>query len=124
MFLLDLYRFCEGYEKFNRQHLAVFIYKHRECERLAKAAGVTPRYFASSASKEFCARMMTSGYLDGVNNWYWSKGSQKRPFEFHFNCYGGDEDVYTSDMMNIGDMCDHELFGKLGCNRRDNQMQF
>jgi hypothetical protein len=124
MFLLDLYRFCESYEKFNRQHIARFIFKHRECERLARAANVTPRYFASSASKEFCARMMTAGYLDGVNNWYWSKGSQKRPFEFHFNCYGGEEDKYTWQMMNIEAMSDDELFGKPDCNRRDNQMQF
>ncbi|AQY55324.1 hypothetical protein HOR71_gp28 [Escherichia phage vB_EcoS_ESCO41] len=124
MFLLDVYRFCEGYKKFNRQHLAVFIYKHRECERLAKAAGVTPRYFASSASKEFIARCMGEGYLDGVNNWYWSKGAQKRPFEFHFRCYGGENDSYTWEMMNIEKMSDNELFGKPGCNRRDNQMQF
>lgn len=68
--------------------------------------------------------MMTSGYLDGVNNWYWSKGSQKRPFEFHFSCYGGEEDQYTWQMMNIEKMSDDELFGKPDCNRRDNQMQF
>ncbi|AKJ74058.1 hypothetical protein SP36_86 [Salmonella phage 36] len=39
MFLLDLYRFCESREKFNRQELARFIFRHRECERLAKMRG-------------------------------------------------------------------------------------
>lgn len=110
MFLLDLYKFCESYQKFNRQHLAQFIFKHRECDRLAKAANVTPRYFASSASKEFVARMMGLGYLDGVSLWYWSKGAQKRPFEFDFNCYGGEEDRYTWEMMNVDKLSDDELF--------------
>lgn len=67
---------------------------------------------------------MSEGYLDGVNNWYWSNGAQKRPFEFHFRCYSGENDRYTCEMMNIDRMSDNELFGKPGCNRRDNQMQF
>ncbi|UGO53135.1 hypothetical protein HAZELMIKA_45 [Klebsiella phage vB_KaeD_HazelMika] len=116
MFLLDIYRFCESYEKFNRQHLAVFIFKHRECERLARAAGVTPRFFASSASKEFCARMMGLGYLWGENRWYGAKGAQKRPFEFDFRCYGGEKDRYTWEMMSIEKLSDEELFGKARAN--------
>ena len=112
MFLLDLYRFCESYNRFSRQNLATFIFKHRECERLARAAGVTPRFFASSASKEFLARMMGMGYIDGVNLSYWSRGAQKRPFEFDFHCYGGENDRYTWEMMNVDKLSDKELFGE------------
>lgn len=54
--------------------------------------------------------MMSAGYLDGVNNTYWSNGSQKRPFEFNFNCFGGESDQYTSEMMNVDKMSDDELF--------------
>ncbi|ATE86138.1 hypothetical protein Sd1_gp72 [Shigella phage Sd1] len=110
MFLLDVFKFCESYERFNRQHLAVFIYRHKDCERMAKAAGVTTRYFASSASKEFLARCMTAGYIDGVNGNYWSKGSTKRPFGFSFRCLNGEIDKYTNDMMTIKEMTDDQLF--------------
>ncbi|MCF0178672.1 MAG: hypothetical protein HUJ97_00300 [Bacteroidales bacterium] len=110
MFLLDVFKFCESYEKFNRQHLAVFIYRHKDCERMAKSAGVTTRYFASSASKEFLARCMTEGYIDGSGGWYNSKGSRKRPFGFSFRCFGGDKDSYTNEMMTIGEMTDDQLF--------------
>ena len=116
MFILDLYRWCESYSHFNRQHIAKFIYQHRECERLAKAANVTTRFFASSPSKEFCARMMTMGYLSGKNGVYASTGSQNRPFEFDFNCFGGENDRYTWEMMNIEKLSDDELFSGPGAN--------
>ncbi|HEF0535422.1 hypothetical protein [Escherichia phage ES] len=110
MYLLDLYNFCEGYKNFNRQHLARFIYKHKDCARMAKAAGVDERYFASSCSKEFMARMLTAGYLDGVNGVYWCKGSIKRPFQFEFMSLEGRSSDYVSEMMNIANMSDDELF--------------
>lgn len=110
MFLLDIYNFCEGYKNFNRQHLARFIYKHKDCARMSKAAGVDERYFASSCSKEFVARMLTAGYLDGVNGVYWSKGSSKRPFQFEFMSLDGKSSDYVSEMMNIASMSDEELF--------------
>ncbi|UXQ90344.1 hypothetical protein [Escherichia phage TR2] len=110
MFLLDVYKFCEGYRNFNRQHLARFIYKHKDCARMAKAAGVDERYFASSCSKEFMARMLTAGYLDGVNGVYWSKGSGKRPFQFEFMSLEGKSSAYVNEMMNIATMSDEELF--------------
>ncbi|AAR09301.1 hypothetical protein PJM39_0070 [Salmonella phage vB_SenS_UTK0006] len=112
MFLLDLYRFCESREKFNRQELARFIFRHRECERLAKNAGVTPRYFASSSSKEFIARMMGYGYLDGVHCVYWCKNKMKRPFNFELHSLEGDSNRYVWEMMNIEKMSDEELFSK------------
>ncbi len=110
MFLLDLYKWCESYDWFNRQHIAKFIYQHRECERLARAAGLTPRMFASLTSKEFCARMMTAGYIDGVCGKYWSKGSSKRPFGFELYSLDGMRNDWIRDMARIGEMGDDELF--------------
>lgn len=110
MFLLDLYKWCESYDWFNRQHIAKFIYQHRECERLARAAGLTPRMLASLASKEFCARMMTAGYIDGVCGKYWSKGSSKRPFGFELYSLDGMRNDWIRDMARIGEMGDDELF--------------
>lgn len=118
MFLLDLYKWCESYDWFNRQHIAKFIYQHRECERLARAAGLTPRMFASLASKEFCARMMTAGYIDGVCGKYWSKGSSKRPFGFELYSLDGMRNDWIRDMARIGEMCDDELF-QAKANRQD-----
>lgn len=118
MFLLDLYKWCESYYWFNRQHIAKFIYQHRECERLARAAGLTPRMFASLASKEFCARMMTAGYIDGVCGKYWSKGSSKRPFGFELYSLDGMRNDWIRDMARIVEMGDDELF-QAKANRQD-----
>lgn len=118
MFLLDLYKWCESYDWFNRQHIAKFIYQHRECERLARAAGLTPRMFASLTSKEFCARMMTAGYIDGVCGKYWSKGSSKRPFGFELYSLDGMRNDWIRDMDRIGEMGDDELF-QAKANRQD-----
>lgn len=118
MFLLDLYKWCESYDWFNRQHIAKFIYQHRECERLARAAGLTPRMFASLASKEFCARMMTAGYIDGVCGKYWSKGSSKRPFGFELYSLDGMRNNWIRDIARIGEMGDDELF-QAKSNRQD-----
>ena len=118
MFLLDLYKWCESYDWFNRQHIAKFIYQHRECERLARAAGLTPRMFASLTSKEFCARMMTAGYIDGVCGKYWSKGSSKRPFGFELYSLDGMRNDWIRDMARIGEMGDDELF-QAKANRQD-----
>lgn len=118
MFLLDLYKWCESYDWFNRQHIAKFIYQHRECERLARSAGLTPRMFASLTSKEFCARMMTAGYIDGVCGKYWSKGSSKRPFGFELYSLDGMRNDWIRDMARIGEMGDDELF-QAKANRQD-----
>lgn len=110
MFILDLYRWCESLEWFTRQHIAKFIFQHRECERLARASGFTPRMFATAVSKEFCARMMTAGYIDGVCGKYWSKGSSKRPFGFELYSLDGMRNDWIRDMARIGEMGDDELF--------------
>lgn len=110
MFMLDLYRFCESRENFNRQDLAKFVFRHRECERLAKSAGVTPRFLASSVSKEFIARMVSAGYLDGVRRVFWCKNKMARPFGFELYSMEGEKNQYVRDIMNIGTMSDEELF--------------
>ena len=111
MFLLDLYKFCESYDWFNRQHLARFVFQHKECERLARAAGFTPRMFATAVSKEFCARMMTAGYLDGVGGKFWcKKGSANRPFSFELYSLEGMQNEWVRDVLRIGEMSDEELF--------------
>lgn len=118
MFLLDLYKFCESYDWFNRQHLARFVFNHPECERLARAANFTPRMFATSVSKEFIARMATLGYLDinkGVVTCY---GSNKRPFRFELYSLEGERNKYIYDMLHIMEISDDELFGSK-TNRQD-----
>lgn len=112
MFILDVYRFCEMNDKFTRQDLAKFVFRHRECSRLAESAEVTPRFFASSVSKEFLARMMWFGYIDGVRGEYWSKGAAKRPFNFEFRSLEGVRNKYISDIMNLDKLSDEELFGR------------
>lgn len=111
MFLLDLYKFCEGYTWFNRQHLARFVYKHRECERLARAAGFTPRMFATSVSKEFLARMCTLGYLNLKDGVATCNGSLKRPFMFELYSMEGESNKYIYEMLHVGEMSDEQLFG-------------
>ncbi|WEY17700.1 hypothetical protein 40 [Vibrio phage Vc1] len=110
MFLLDLYRFCESRESFNRRELAKYVFKHRECVRLASNAGFSPRYFASSVSKEFLARMMSAKYIDGVKGKYWRNCG--RPFNFELYSLEGDKNEYVKEKMSIGEMSDNELFEK------------
>lgn len=110
MFILDVYKFCESYSYFTRQHLARFIYQHKDSERFSKAAGLSHREFCSAASKEFCAKMLSAGYIDGKCGEFVSKGSLKRPFEFNFESLSGYGSKYIKEMMNIGTMTDDELF--------------
>ena len=119
MFLLDLYKFAESYDWFDRQHIARFVYKHKECERLARAAGLTTREFASAVSKEFVSRLMGEGYLDGKNCRYWCKGSHKRPFGFELRSLEGYKNRWVYEIMNIDKLSDEELFGSSKTNRYD-----
>lgn len=114
MFLLDLYRFCESWRQFNRQHLARFVFNHRECSRLARAAGVTPRFFASMVSKECMARWVTLGYLNYSDGYASAKGPDKRPVNFEFESFKGRDSRYMLEMMNVEKLNDEKLFGKPG----------
>lgn len=110
MFLLDLYKFCESYDKYTRQHIAKFIYTHEECQRIADHAGLTTRQFASACSKEFCARSMTEGYLDCSGGVFSCNGRNKRPKLFTLYCFEGYQTRYIHEMMNIGELGDDDLF--------------
>ena len=110
MFLLDLYKFCESYDWFNRQHLARFIFKHKDCERLARAAGFTPRKFASSVSLEFIPRMCTLGYLSLEKGVARCRGSHKRPYGFELYSLEGESNKYIYDLFHLEELSDEELF--------------
>ncbi|QXV83694.1 hypothetical protein bas09_0049 [Changchunvirus paulsarasin] len=118
MFLLDLYKFCESYDWFNRQHLAKFVFQHKECERLARAANMTTRKFASSVSLEFIPRMATLGYLDIKNGVVTCYGSKKRPFRFELYSLEGESNKYIYDLFHLNELSDEELFCSK-TNRRD-----
>lgn len=117
MFLLDLYRWCESWNRFNRQQLAKFVFDHRECDRLARAANTDRRTFASMVSREFFGRMATAGYLD-IKYRYAIARPSRRPFCFELYSLEGMKNEYIREMMNIGDMSDDELFGVASANRR------
>ena len=110
MFLLDLYKFCESYDWFNRQHLARFVFQHKECERLARAANMTPRKIASSVSLEFIPRMATLGYLGIDKGVVTCKGSHKRPFGFELYSLEGESNKYIYDLFHLDELSDDELF--------------
>lgn len=68
--------------------------------------------FATAVSKEFCARMMTAGYLDGVGGKFWcKKGSVNRPFSFELYSLEGMQNEWVSDVLRIGEISDEEFFG-------------
>ena len=117
MFLLDLYRWCESWDRFTRQQLAKFVFEHRESERLARAAEVDRRTFASMVSREFFGRMATAGYLD-IKDRYATSRPSRRPFCFELYSLEGMKSEYIRDMMNIGEMSDDEIFGFASANRR------
>lgn len=110
MFALDLYKWCESYTGFNRQHLAKFIYAHRECARMAKAIGITPHEFASIYSKEFIGKALARGYLDmkdGVMN---CKGSMKRPSIMDREIELMRDSQLIRLILDIDSLSDEELF--------------
>ena len=112
MLLLDLFKFCEGYDKYTRQHIARMIYKHKDSERMAKNAGLPHREFVSLMSKEFVSRCMTEGYLDCRDGLLSCRGRLKRPLMMKLSCVDGYRMRYCYEMMNLEGMSDRELFGK------------
>lgn len=119
MFILDIYKFCESRREFTRQDFAKFVYTHREAPRLAKAANVSQRMFASMVSKEFLARSHTNGYLDGKNGAVWCAGPDNREIGFDFRSFDGMDNRYMLEMMHLDQLSDEQLFGKPG-GRSDN----
>lgn len=120
MFILDLYRFVESRAEFTRQELSMYVFKHRECERLARSAGVTPKQFAACVGREFIPRLCTFGYLQMTKHKAWVSNKDKRPFEFELHSLRASESQYMREMMNIGKLDDDYLFG----GRRDRTRVF
>lgn len=110
--MLKLFQFCEGYDKYTRQHIARVIYQHEQSKRMAESAGMPHREFVSLMSKEFCSRCLSAGYLDGVGGVFWCKGKLKRPAMMNLNCMDGYKTRHCYEMMHIGEMGDDELFGE------------
>lgn len=110
MFLLDLFRFCESQRKFTRQNLAGFVFSHKECDRLARHAGVTTKQFAALVAREFIPRLCTEGYLDLSGGVAWVKNKARRPFRFDLHSIDAKNSKYLRFMVNIEKMSDEELF--------------
>lgn len=110
MFILDLYRYVESFDWTTRQHIAKFIYSHRDCERMAKSAGLTRRQFASVASREFVCSMCACGYIDMRSGRITCAGSTRRPCMFEFKALQGEENPSIWLMLHLDEIDDHELF--------------
>lgn len=110
MFQLALFKFCESYKAFTLQNLARFIFEHRDCERMAKSAGVTPRQYASLFSREFIGKMLSCGYLDMKDGVMKSNGSLKRPSSIIREIDNWQQSERIHLIMNVGKMSDEELF--------------
>lgn len=113
MFSLDLFRFCESRKNFSRQDLCGYIFQHRECERFARHAGITPKQFAALAGREFSGRMMTEGYLDQVAGQMFVRNKMRRPPGLDLESLNAKESEYIRLMANIHKMTDEEIFGGL-----------
>lgn len=110
MFILDLYRFAESRRDFSRQELSAYVFGHRECERLARSAGVTPKQFAACVGREFIPRLCTLGYLDMAGGKVWVRSKDNRPFDFELHSLEASESLYMKEMMNAGKLDDEYLF--------------
>lgn len=88
----------------------MFVFQHRECERLARSAGVTPKQFAACVGREFIPRLCTLGYLDMSGGKAWVKDKESRPFDFELHSLEASTSLYMKEMMNIGKLDDEYLF--------------
>uniref|UniRef100_A0AAU8GCE5 Uncharacterized protein n=2 Tax=unclassified Caudoviricetes TaxID=2788787 RepID=A0AAU8GCE5_9CAUD len=107
---LELFKFCESLDKFTRSELESFICSCRNCERAASAVGVGKDEFAIGISREFIARSMSCGYLDGMNLVYWLNDARKKPRLMKFHASKADD--YFNDMVSIESLNDDDLFGE------------
>lgn len=112
MFILDVYRFCESSVGFTWRDLGNFVYRHRECERLARQVGVTRKFFAESVSREFFGRMATLGYLSLDKGVACARSALNRPFDFEFRTFKGEKDKYVHRLMHIEEYDDEEFFAQ------------
>lgn len=106
----SIFKFCEGNATFTRIQLEQFLTGNPQCKRMADQIGVDIGEFALGLSREFVARSMCCGYLDGVNRVYWVKNKRNKPYLMALHATRKDE--YFNDMVKLESLSDSDLFGE------------
>lgn len=106
----SIFKFCEGNATFTRVQLEKFVIGNTQCKRMAEQIGVDIGEFALGLSREFVARSMSCGYLDGVNRVYWVKNKRNKPYLMALHATRKDE--YFNDMVKLESLNDSDLFGE------------
>lgn len=106
----SIFKFCEGNATFTRIQLEQFLIGDTQCKRMAEQTGVDIGEFALGLSREFVARSMSCGYLDGVNRVYWEKNKRNKPYLMALHATKKDD--YFNDMVKLESLSDSELFGE------------
>lgn len=106
----SIFKFCEGNATFTRVQLEKFVIGNTQCKRMAEQIGVDISEFALGLSREFVARSMSCGYLDGVNRVYWVKNKRNKPYLMALHATRKDE--YFNDMVKLESLNDSDLFGE------------
>lgn len=106
----SIFKFCEGNATFTRVQLEKFIIGNTQCKRMAEQIGVDIGDFALGLSREFVARSMGCGYLDGVNRVYWVNNKRKKPYLMALHATRKDD--YFNDMVKLESLSDSDLFGE------------
>lgn len=106
----SIFKFCEGNATFTRVQLERFLIGNTQCKRMAEQIGVDIGEFALGLSREFVARSMSCGYLDGVNRVYWLKNKRNKPYLMALHATRKDE--YFNDMVKLESLSDSDLFGE------------
>lgn len=106
----SIFKFCEGNATFTRIQLEQFLIGDTQCKRMAEQTGVDIVEFALGLSREFVARSMICGYLDGVNRVYWVKNKRNKPYLMALHATKKDD--YFNDMVKLESLSDSDLFGE------------
>ncbi len=106
----SIFKFCEENATFTRVQLEEFVIGNTQCKSMAEQIGVDVGEFALVLSREFVARSMGCGYLDGVNRVYWVKNKRKKPYLMALHATRKDD--YFNDMVKLESLSDSDLFGE------------
>ncbi|HAW5390777.1 TPA: hypothetical protein JLY95_004483 [Escherichia coli] len=106
----SIFKFCEGNATFTRVQLEKFVIGNTQCKRMAEQIGVDIGEFALGLSREFVARSMSCGYLDGVNRVYWVKNKRNKPYLMSLHATRKDD--YFNDMVKLESLSYSDLFGE------------
>ena len=106
----SIFKFCEGNATFTRVQLERFVIGNTQCKRMAEQIGVDIGELALGLSREFVARSMSCGYLDGVNRVYWVKNKRNKPYLMALHATRKDD--YFNEMVKLESLSDSDLFGE------------